>query len=74
MFDTRDIPDFFHSIILDDGTIVEFNQESTIMFYNSDEERIMQLDPSDLMVLYASYRAMVRERLEERMWSNKEIL
>ena len=73
MFDTRDIPDFFHSITFDNGIIAEFNEESTIMFYNSDEEKIMQLDPSDLMILYSAYRGMVRERLEEEMWDNKAI-
>jgi hypothetical protein len=74
MFDTQDVPDFFHSITFDNGIIVEFNHESTIMFYNSDDERIMQLDPSDMMILYSAYRGMVREKLEEDGWSNKEIL
>jgi len=74
MFDTRDIPDFFHSITFANGICAEFNEESTIIFYNSDDEKIMSIDPSDMMALYASYRAMVRERLEEEGWSNKEIL
>lgn len=73
MFDTRDIPDFFRSITFDNGNIAEFNEESMIMFYNSDEEKIMQLDPADLTTLYATYRAMVRERLEEGMWGDESI-
>ena len=74
MFDTRDIPEFFHSITFDNGITVEFNHESTLNFYNSDEEMIMQLDPIDMTTIYATYRAMVREYLEEDVWSNKEIL
>jgi hypothetical protein len=74
VFDTRDIPDFFRSITLDNGISIEFNEESTINFYDSNDEKIMQLDPTDLTTLYATYRAMVRERLEEDAWSNKEIL
>ena len=73
MFDTQDIPDFFHSITFDNGICVEFNEASTINFYNSDDEKIMQLDPSDIMILYSAHRGMVRERFEEDMWSNKEI-
>lgn len=74
MFDTRDIPEFFHSITFDNGITVEFNHESTLNFYNSDEEMIMQLDPVDMTTIYATYRAMVREHLEEDGWSNQEIL
>jgi hypothetical protein len=73
MFDTRDIPDFFRSITFGNGICVEFNEESTIIFYDSDDEKIMQLDPSDLTTLYSAYRGMTRECLEEEMWSNKEI-
>lgn len=69
MFDTRDIPDFFHSITFGNGICVEFNEESTINFYDSDDEKIIQLDPSDLTTLYYAYRGMVRERLEEKTWS-----
>lgn len=73
MFETQDVPDFFHSITFDSGITVEFNNESPINFYDSDDERIMQLDPSDMMILYSAYRGMVRERLEEEVWSDKEI-
>lgn len=72
MFDTQDIPDFFHSMTFDNGIIVEFNQESMIMFYNSDDEKIMQLDPGDLTMLYAAYRAMVREGMEECAWRGND--
>lgn len=74
MIDTQNIPDFFRSMAFDTGITAEFNHESLIMFYNSDDEEIMRLDPNDVMILYSAYRGMVRERLEERMWSNKEIL
>jgi hypothetical protein len=75
MFDTRDIPDFFNSITFDNGICVEFNEESMIIFYDSnDDGEVMRLDPSDLTTLYSAYRGMVREKLEEDGWSNKEIL
>jgi len=64
----------FHSIAFDNGIYTEFGHDSTIMFYNSNDKMIMQLDPSDLMVIYASHRAMVRECMEEGVWSNKELL
>ena len=72
MFDTRDIPDFFHSMTFDNEICAEFNEESTINFYNSDDEKIMQLDPSDLMILYSAHRGMVRERLEEDRWAQSD--
>lgn len=68
MFDTRDIPDFFHGITFDNGISVEFNEESTINFYDSNNEMIMRLDPSDLTTLYGAYRVMIREILEEKAW------
>ena len=71
MFDTRDIPDFFHSITFDNGICTEFDEESTINFYDSNGEIMMRLDPSDLTTIYAAYRAMVRERLEEEVWSTR---
>jgi len=73
MFDTRiPIPDFFKSITFDNGVVVEFNEESNIRFYNDvEDEAIMCLDPSDLSTLYASYRNMVKEQIEERHWSGK---
>ena len=66
-------PDFFHSFTFDNGIIVEFNDESTINFYNIGEELVMTLDPSDLTTLYAAYRAMIRENLEEDRWSDHTI-
>lgn len=68
----EDDPDFFHSMTFGDGVTAEFNNISTVMFYNSDGERIMQLDPGDMMMLYAAYRAMVREGLEEEAWHGEE--
>jgi len=69
MFDVRSVPDFFHSITFENGVSVEFNEESTIMFYNQDsDEPIMMLDPSDLSTIYAAYRMLVKERLEESCW------
>ena len=67
------VPDFFHSFTFDNGIIVEFNKESTINFYNTEEELIMRLDPSDLTTLYAAHRAMVREIMEEGVWSDHTI-
>lgn len=72
MFDTQDVPDFFHSITFDNGIIVEFNNESMLLFYNTDEEEVMRLDPADLTTLYSAYRGMVRERCEESAWSGEE--
>lgn len=71
MLDTQD---FFRSISFGIGITAEFSHESLIMFYNSDDEEIMRLDPEDMMMLYSAHRGMVRERLEERAWGNKEIL
>ena len=71
MFDIQDIPDFFRSITFDNRISVEFNEKSTINFYDSDDEMIMQLDPSDLTTLYAAHRAMVREIMEEDIWTDK---
>ena len=65
------IPDFFRSITFGNGIIVEFNEESTINFYNANEELIIRIDPEDLSTLYSAYRGMIRERMEERLWSGK---
>lgn len=72
MFATQDIPDFFHRITFDNGISVEFNQESTVNFYDSDDEEIMRIDPSDVMIIYQAYRGMVRERCEEDGWRGEE--
>ena len=40
--------------------LVIFDNESTIKFYKKDE-LILQLDPSELSVLWASYKAMAEE-------------
>lgn len=75
MFDKRTplIPDFFRSIIFDSGVSVEFDSESLISFYNVDNDGlVIRLDPSELTTLYAAYRAMVKERLEEERWGSAE--
>lgn len=57
------------SIPTDDGDWVEadvfFDTISTIQFYN-DEELILQLQPSDLTVLYAAYKEMKQNEIERQ--------
>lgn len=45
---------------------VTFNETSTIQFYNPEtEEIVLQLDPSELSIIYGAYRQMEREQLED---------
>jgi len=75
MFDRRPVPGFFQSITFGNDITVEFNEESTINFYDkSSDEAIMRFDPTDLSTLYAAYRTMVRERLEEARWRGEELI
>jgi len=71
MFDTS-IIDYKRSITFDNGICAEFNDESLIIFYDSDtDEEITSIDPADLSTLYHTYRGMIKERMEESQWSGK---
>ena len=48
-----------------DDTTVIFDEISTIQFYK-DEELILQLQPTDLSLLYSAYRQMAIEVLEDK--------
>lgn len=54
------------------GITVFFDRNSTVQFYNKekDDELVMQLDPSDLKAIYAAYRLMEKEALEEEKISS----
>lgn len=68
------IPEHDHEFSFENKVNVSFGYGTLIDFYDEDDTLLFSLDPSDLSVIYAAYRAMVREKLEEDGWSNKEIL
>jgi len=45
---------------------VYFDTDSLIQFYGKDKELILQLDPSELSILYGSYMQMCREENNEK--------
>ena len=60
----------FEFTLLSNGLIVAFNETSKIEFFDKDDECIFMLDPSELSILYAAYRTMVKETIEEENWHN----
>ena len=58
----------FEFTLLSNGLIVAFNETSKIEFFDKDDECVFMLDPSELSILYAAHRAMVREIIEEKKW------
>lgn len=53
-------------IVLNSGRSVEFDERSIINFYDSDDELIMYLNPSELTAIYAAFHAMVDAKTGER--------
>jgi len=52
------------------GILVEFNEQSTINFYDKEEELVCMIDPTDLSNIYGAWCQMVKERLEENKIKN----
>lgn len=63
------IPVYDHEFSFDSGISISFGNGTRIDFYDEDDERLLSLDPADLSIICAAHRAMVREILEERVWS-----
>ena len=49
----------------------EFEENSTITFYDKDENMVYQIDPTDLTALYGAYRQMIKENIEEELLTKK---
>lgn len=53
----------FDSLLFKDFT-VEFENDSTISFYNENEEEILRLQPEVIKAIYATHRLMELENIE----------
>ena len=64
-------PEHTGEFTFESGINISFGDGSMIDFYNEEDDLILRMDPEEISIIYSSYRAMVRERLEEQMWSGR---